>query len=286
MKIYVLIVTYNRLSLLKKVIDAIGMQTYPIYKIVVVNNSSTDGTGIWLLNQTNIHVINQENLGGAGGFHFGIKYCFQDGADWVWMMDDDVFPSEDCLEQLMKFSGESECLQMTRYWKDGGLVPQCFIYDLKNNSIQQIEQCMTCDYTEINCGCFEGMLISKRVISLIGLPDKRFFISGDDTIYGYLAAQYTKILVVSSAVAYRAMKQSDLSPRPMYIYYTMRNYHILQEYCTKMYNRKFSIRARLFHFRSFLIGYLKNIIMGRRSIANAYLRGYIDSHMKIIGRSY
>ena len=70
MKIYVLIVTYNRLSLLKKVIDAIGMQTYPIYKIVVVNNSSTDGTGIWLLNQTNIHVINQENcitfIGGYG----------------------------------------------------------------------------------------------------------------------------------------------------------------------------------------------------------------------------
>lgn len=37
-------VTYNRLSLLKECIQALIAQTYPLDKIIVVNNSSTDGT--------------------------------------------------------------------------------------------------------------------------------------------------------------------------------------------------------------------------------------------------
>lgn len=39
-----------------------------------------------------------ENMGGAGGFHEGIKYAFEHGFDYIWLMDDDGFPAETCLE--------------------------------------------------------------------------------------------------------------------------------------------------------------------------------------------
>ena len=44
MKIFAVVVTYNRLALLKKVIDLLKRQTRQLDSIVIVNNGSTDGT--------------------------------------------------------------------------------------------------------------------------------------------------------------------------------------------------------------------------------------------------
>jgi len=47
-KIAAVVVTYNRLELLKQCIDSIKNQTRKPDEIIVVNNSSTDGTLEWL----------------------------------------------------------------------------------------------------------------------------------------------------------------------------------------------------------------------------------------------
>ena len=101
MKIFAVVVTYNRLALLKKVIDLLKRQTRQLDSIVIVNNGSTDGTKEWLEQEKNITLINQSNSGGAGGFETGVKYAYENEADWIWMMDDDVFPNIDCLEKLL-----------------------------------------------------------------------------------------------------------------------------------------------------------------------------------------
>ena len=101
MNIYAVTVTFNRKELLKRTIDCLR-KNKPVSKIVVVNNGSTDGTGEWLAKQDDLIVITQENVGGSGGFYTGIEYAYKAGADWIWCMDDDVFPRENCLEELLK----------------------------------------------------------------------------------------------------------------------------------------------------------------------------------------
>ena len=73
-KVLNVIVTYNRLNDLKVCIENVKGQTYKNLDILVVNNGSTDGTTEYLAAQTDIKVINQNNLGGAGGFYAGMKY--------------------------------------------------------------------------------------------------------------------------------------------------------------------------------------------------------------------
>ena len=68
------VVTFNRLNDLKVCIDALRNQTYKQLDILVVNNGSTDGTKEWLAQQNDVNVINQGNLGGAGGFYAGMEY--------------------------------------------------------------------------------------------------------------------------------------------------------------------------------------------------------------------
>ena len=73
MKIAAVIVTYNRLPLLKECLFAIQSQTRELDNIYVINNGSTDGTKEWLSINSNFEVLNEQNLGGANGFFVGIK---------------------------------------------------------------------------------------------------------------------------------------------------------------------------------------------------------------------
>ena len=98
----IVVVTYNRLSLLKECIDALRHQTYKNFRIVIVNNGSTDGTCEWLSLQNDLIVISQENLGGAGGFYTGMKYMYDNGYEWLIMMDDDGIPDKDEIKNLIQ----------------------------------------------------------------------------------------------------------------------------------------------------------------------------------------
>lgn len=110
MKIIAVIVTYNRLPFLKQVVAALKHQTILIETILVVNNSSSDGTKEWLITQKDLITIEQQNTGSAGGYNTGVKWAYEQGADWIWMMDDDVLPAPDCLQQLLEYKTISECL--------------------------------------------------------------------------------------------------------------------------------------------------------------------------------
>ena len=102
MQITALVVTHNRLSLLQECITGIRLQTIPPISVIVVNNSSTDGTGDWLDSQQDIITVHQPNNGGAWGFYTGIKEAYEMGADWFWVMDDDTIPQPTALEELVK----------------------------------------------------------------------------------------------------------------------------------------------------------------------------------------
>ena len=61
-----------------------------------------------------------ENLGGAGGFHHGVRAAHEQGFDRIWLMDDDVVPAPDCLGVLM--AHDEPCLMAVREDRAGALV--------------------------------------------------------------------------------------------------------------------------------------------------------------------
>lgn len=291
MKIYVFVVTYNRLSLLKKTIGSLRNQTYPIDKLCVVNNGSTDGTYEWLSEQSDLYVINQDNLGGAGGFGRGVQYAYEDGADWIWMMDDDVFPESDCLETLLKYKERSLCMQPARYFSDGVYVPWGYHYDI---SIDSEEKLPSSNYSKelfsVNTGCFEGMLIHRSIVSKIGFPDKRFFITNDDRIYGYLASKYTDLVLVRDARLNREASSKDVKYSPFYTYYSYRNFHLRNEYSKTLTGKPFPLRVKI----AYLLRVLKNSLFGysyletslRNKMRLAIWNGFIHCLQKKEGKTF
>lgn len=94
MNYVVVIVTYNRLPLLKECLKQIDAQSLKFNEMVVVNNCSTDGTAEFLheyaKHRNDITIITtKQNLGGSGGFELGIR-SVPDKADYVLLIDDDA----------------------------------------------------------------------------------------------------------------------------------------------------------------------------------------------------
>lgn len=286
MKVYAFIVTYNRLDSLKRVLSCLKGQTYPIDKILVVNNDSTDGTREWLDSVDDISVLHQDNVGGAGGFHTGVKWCYEQGADWIWMMDDDVYPQLDCLSHLMRYTTIAGSMNITRYWADGGYVPQLFHFDINTNSCIERECDLGKEYETQNTCCFEGFFISREIVCKIGYPDKRFFIAGDDTIYGYLASLHAPEILVRDAIAIRQQKNVKAKARPFYLYYTTRNRHLMSEYKKKITGNGYSLKTNLVKFNYTIRGLIKYLCVREWLACKAIMWGWIDSCKKKTGSSY
>lgn len=294
MTVFTIVVTYNRLSLLKEGLDAIRRQTAFIDKIVVVNNGSTDGTSEWLKKEhKDLHVINQENVGGAGGFHSGIKYAFENGADWIWMMDDDVKPEPNCLSELLKHGEISKCLHPKRICKDGVEYYWGNFFDIVRNRIIPLNvfEYNKKEFYFVTTGCFEGMLIHSEIVNKIGYPDTRFFIYGDDTVYGYMANQYTNVCCVNSAKMVRAVNSNDDPFRPMYLYYKFRNFHLFNEYAIKLVNTKFDFHVKSEYYHNAFMDLAKIVFKNyklnyKMKLMKAVFRGVFDSNRKKINRSF
>ena len=188
MNIIAVVVTYNRMELLKRNIRCL-QQNKPISSIVIVNNGSTDGTTEWLAAQEGLTIINQTNVGGAGGFYTGIQYAYQAGADWIWCMDDDVFPRADCLEQLLPYTGKKDIgILAPRRLLEGEIFTHDFqAYNLSNPFVSMYSKKLAGRHitspTEITGTAFEGPFIRREVVEKIGLPNKGLFIFCDDTDY-------------------------------------------------------------------------------------------------------
>ena len=182
------VVTYNRIEMLKKCISAIENQTYSC-DILIVNNASTDNTEEWIMSYSKskdniIYYNTGENIGGAGGFNYGMRKAVESGYDYVWIMDDDCIPNPDTLEKLMdadKTLGGHEnygYLSSVVLWTDG---TECRMNRQKirkayyenvhylKDSIIQVEQ-----------STFVSLLFPAQTIKKVGLPIKDFFIWGDD----------------------------------------------------------------------------------------------------------
>lgn len=94
-KVAAVVVTYNRVDKLGRVLDSILAQTRGVDQLIVIDNASTDSTPQLLAvyqDDPRVEVVRLEtNTGGAGGFAAGMERAYARGADWVWIMDDDCY---------------------------------------------------------------------------------------------------------------------------------------------------------------------------------------------------
>lgn len=213
----IVVVTYNRLQLLKEVIESLRAQTMKDYDIVIVNNGSTDDTPNWLEKQADIITITQENLGGAGGFHTGMKYVAEHGYEYCWVMDDDVVCNPTALEELIKaYNTVPEagfvCSRVVGINGKPMNTPTALGAYKDGDYTDTFELVNEHQMVRVTTATFVSVLINTNIIKKIGLPYKEFFIWGDDTEYTRrISKDYRCYVACKSEVLHKRVIQKALS---------------------------------------------------------------------------
>jgi len=188
-RIAAVVVTYNRLELLQRLVKALD-EVPGLDEVLVVDNASTDGTGEWLAALADERVLVRtltDNSGGAGGFHEGLRWAVERGADLVWLMDDDGLPEPDCLTHLLDRAADLD------FW--GPVVvdeddPERLVFPIRLPGGTRVVHAMADVRRAADDGLirgivipFNGVLVTRDLVRRIGLPRAEFFIWGDDHEY-------------------------------------------------------------------------------------------------------
>lgn len=211
-RVVAIVVTYNRKELLKECIQALLLQQYSNCDILIVDNASTDGTKEYiselLENNRVIYRNTGSNLGGAGGFNYGIKEAYNLDYDYMWLMDDDCIVHGDSLTKLLeaekKIKNNYGFLASKVLWKDNSIckmnIPKkTFATWLKNYDK---------DLQKVSMASFVSLFFKTCIVEEVGLPIKDFFIWTDDWEYTRRISRKYDCYYVSSSVVTHKSKQN------------------------------------------------------------------------------
>ena len=233
-----IVVTYNRRELLRECLQALLGQTRPVDRIIVINNQSTDGTSEMLAAEfaaehqprISVHTL-PVNVGGAGGFHEGMRLATENGGcDWLWLMDDDTIPQDDALEHLLRAWDEFPVtrkpvlLASKSVWTDGSIhpmnVPQPRAGDAEGAYAAAERAAIS-----IRTATFVSMLLAAQCVQRNGLPVADYFIWGEDVEYsGRVLRDGFGVIVPRSVVLHKtATSYGPVEGSAARFYYFVRN---------------------------------------------------------------
>jgi dTDP-4-dehydrorhamnose reductase len=228
-QIYAVVLSYKRKGLLKRCLDGISAQTRPCDAIIVVDNASHDGTEEMLLDSgiANLKVyVLSRNTGASGGFSAGFRIAYQQGADFVWMMDDDVIPEPDALEKLVEANErlrerEKPCsFLISTAHTDEGLLTNVPRIDERTNAIdyENWPALLDIGVIPVRPATFVSILVPRASLQQHGLPIAPMFMWGDDTEFtlrisqevpGYLVAASRVLHVRRVSGAIDILRETD-----------------------------------------------------------------------------
>lgn len=208
------VVTYNRKEILKRNIECLLGQQDKKCDILIIDNASTDGTAEMIQEHFSVPQViyfnSGKNLGGAGGFEYGIRKALEYHYDYIWIMDDDTWPQQDALQKLFEadseLSGNWGFLSSAVYWTDGSL---CKANKPKKNLFAFVSiKDMGEQLCKIQMGSFVSMLVKADIVREVGLPHGDYFIWTDDYEFsGRISKKYRCYFVPQSHVIH-AMKNN------------------------------------------------------------------------------
>jgi len=231
--VHIIILNWNDYKSTLDCIESLKSQSYTNYKIIVMDNASSNNSINKLSNISQIELrCNTQNLGFAGGNNKAIKSSIEAGADYVWILNNDATAGTDCLEKLVIAAQKDP--------KIGLLSPVLFEKE-PNDKIQHcnthIDFSIPVTKEAIDIATAQqwqsetpeqiiiwgtALLIPKYTVEAIGLLDEHLFAYAEDTDYSLrsIKAGLKNVTVFDASVWH----QGHVGHRsPHYYYYVVRN---------------------------------------------------------------
>ena len=214
-KIVAVVMTYNRQQLLIQCLRAVLAQTFPLPRILVIDNASTDGTSEMLAADfPEVQVRRMpENVGCTGAMREALSVGLAHGAHYVWLLDDDLIPFPSCLQTIV------EQIQTWKEERQIGIVAP-LISDPETGEVK-------------GGGMSCGGLLYLEMITNVPFPRTDLFLGFDDKMYtrlirksGYEVVRLPVVLAhhpIRKPTRLHVIVGKGYRAQPWRLYYEIRN---------------------------------------------------------------
>jgi GT2 family glycosyltransferase len=214
---------------------SLAASTYPNHRAIVLDNASNDGS-VEAIHAAfpDVRVIALErNLGYAGNNNVGIAAALAQGADWVFVLNEDTALGPDCIAALVEAAERSERTgivgPMVYHHDEPGVIQSAggrlsrsweSFHDGQNVADEgQFPEPRRVDWIS---GC--AILVRRAVIEQVGPIDVRYFYYWEETEWCLRAARAGwHVVHVPQARLWHKGVRRDYRPPPTVTYYATRN---------------------------------------------------------------
>lgn len=231
--VYIVLINYNGSEDTIECVESLSKNIYSNYKIIIVDNGSTEQERNKLKQISNsfVEIYYTDNHGFSGGSNIGIRFALRNGADYVCLLNNDTTVEPDFLEKMVQKAESS---------KDVGIVsPVLYDYYNRENiayyggvvnlfrgvvmSARSREEYVnlntTCPFFATGC-C---MLIKREVFKTVGFLDESYFLYYEDTDYSVRVGKRYNLVLEEDAKVYHKESASTDKLGNLRNYYLYRN---------------------------------------------------------------
>lgn len=284
MNIFIIILHYGELAVTLECIESLTKHDKDFEKIILINNDGDillSATQFEILNKK-IHIVNnKKNVGFAAGVNIGIKYALAQGAQYVFLLNNDTIIEKDFLKKLVSVLETKKEIGIVgpaiAFHKDGKT-----LYDLggrvnlligrtQHDEVEKIIDVNPKIVTYVSGCC---MLIRKEVFEKVGFFDERFFLYSEDVDFSLRAKKAGFLSAVLPTVSiYHELSKAAGKISPFSVYHQTRSGVIFgKKHCT------ISLFNLTFLFAQSCLIFLKNRSAGLaayKGLRDGIYRGYI-----------
>ncbi|MDE2515206.1 MAG: glycosyltransferase family 2 protein [Rhodospirillales bacterium] len=248
--VVILVLNWNSGEDTLRCIRSLEPQSYGNFRILVIDNGSTDGSAARLraaigTSERIALIENPVNLGYAGGNNLGMQRALTEGADYIWLFNNDAVAEPDTLARLVAAAEADPRIGLLSplIREDGGAVVQFaggrIDLDLPSYTpTQEIAQGRAWQDSAPDRVVLWGtaMLVRRATAERIGLLNEGLFAYWEDIDYSIrsMNAGFRNTLVFDTAIFHAPKPTIDdpLQVKPYYFYFMARNELLLwRKFC-------------------------------------------------------
>ncbi|MGD0585828.1 MAG: glycosyltransferase family 2 protein [Oryzomonas sp.] len=236
--VYIVILNWNGWRDTVECIESCRSLTYPNFRIVIVDNGSSDGSEAILRERCPDAELIQtgDNLGFAGGNNIGIRQALEHGADYVWLLNNDTIVDAGALTALVQAAESDKSVGMAGskivyydnpklLWYAGAFLDSARPCRPAHRGLGEEDkgQYDAPEETGYVTGC--SLLARCGMMETVGLLDEGFFLYFEDVEWSARArrAGWRLVYAPASVVRHKESVTTGGAASPTVVYYTARN---------------------------------------------------------------
>lgn len=288
--VYVMTLSWNRKAETLACLRSMARLAYPNKRLLLVDNGSSDGTpGAVRKHHPDVElIVNEENVGFAAGCNIGLRYALSQGAAHVFLLNNDTLVDPAALDHLMELTEPDVGIvapkiyyaaEPSRIWSIGG-ERHALTTEKIGDAHGEIDEGEWDEVLERDyfVGC--AMLLSRRLLTEVGLFDERFFMYYEDSDLSLRARQagLRLLLAPKAKVWHKVATSSGGADSPNERYWMARSSML---YFCKHTRGLHWLIVPLYRTGSAVKTVLRLVCTGKGPAAQAYLRGLYDGAVEV-----